>query len=147
MAGEVDGLGPVRDDPRHVSLALAEEDIAAGFPVPNGGRIDGELDINDFLVGSPSSTYVFRVRGDDLCDIGIMGGDYVLADTARALVSGDTVVAKVEGDYVVREFHGGRRPCLISRCLGNEGAAPIPLGEESEVEIVGPVISVVRRYR
>lgn len=126
-----------------VKLPLAQESIPAGFPTPNGGYIDSELDVNEFLVSHPSSTYIYRVDGDSMIEAGIMPDDYVLVDSSMQPRNGDVVVAVVDGDYTVKKLHMGPPPKLVP-C--NKDYQPIQIGEYTEVTIIGPVISVVRKY-
>ncbi|MGN0915517.1 MAG: LexA family protein [Succinivibrio sp.] len=140
---KLDSLGPVGPTNSHVELPLATEGIEAGFPAPNGGHIDGKLDVNEFLVTSPSSTYIYRVHGESMRDAGIMPGDYVLVDSSRAPRDGDAVVARIDSEYTIKELKLYPKPQLVPR---NPDFEPIDIYENSDVVIIGPVISVIRKY-
>ena len=116
MADEVTSYGLVPEANTHVELPVALESIQAGFPAPNGGYIDGNLDVNEFLVNSPSSTYIYRVSGESMIEAGIMPGDFVLVDSSVKPENGDVVVAcflmiklksvipKIFKDFVCKNF-------------------------------------------
>ena len=104
MADEVTSYGLVPEANTHVELPVALESIQAGFPAPNGGYIDGNLDVNEFLVNSPSSTYIYRVSGESMIEAGIMPGDFVLVDSSVKPENGDVVVACVDGEYTIKEL-------------------------------------------
>lgn len=143
MIDKVTKIGPASDNHSHIELPLAQESIQAGFPHPNGGYIDGNLDVNEFLVTSPSSTYIYRVSGDSMCEAGIMHGDYVLVDSSRTVNSGDIVVASVDDEFTIKKIIFGKPDRLVP-C--NKEYSEIEINENTRVVIIGPVISVVRKY-
>ncbi|MBQ9275586.1 MAG: translesion error-prone DNA polymerase V autoproteolytic subunit [Succinivibrio sp.] len=127
----------------HVELPLAEEAIEAGFPSPNGGYIDGGLDVNEFLVQHPENTFIYRVSGESMIEAGILPGDYVLVDNSSPVRNLDIVVASIDGEFTVKQLSLGP-PRRLLPC--NRDFPPLEIAEFSEVKIIGPVISVVRRY-
>lgn len=141
----LDEFGKVAPSHGSMPLPLAEESIIAGFPAPNGGYIEGNLDVNEYLIDHPSATFIYRVSGDSMIDAGIMHGDFVLVDTSREVREGNIVVACVDGSYTIKKLVNVRspRPQLLP-CNSQYG--PIEINEFSDVKIIGPVISVVRKY-
>lgn len=137
-------LGKLPQPRSRVPLPVSLESIPAGFPAPNGGYVDGELDVNEFLVTHPSSTYIYRVSGESMIDAGIMPGDFVLVDSGMTPENEDTVVAMVDGEYTVKKLILHPKPQLVP-C--NPNYSPIEICEFTEVTIIGPVISVIRKYR
>ncbi len=142
---KLEPFGLATEEHLHVELPVATEKIQAGFPRPNGGYVDGRLDVNEFLVNSPSSTYIYRVSGESMRDAGILDGDFVLVDSSVKPRSGDTVVVSVDGEFTIKELKlvRGRQPLLIPR---NPDYSPIEISPDSNVVVIGPVISVVRKY-
>ena len=143
MSYEVSPFAKASSDSIKVELPVATESIQAGFPAPNGGYIDGKLDVNEFLISSPHSTYIYKVSGESMIDAGIMPGDYVLVDSSIEPSNGDVVVALVDGEYTIKELVLSNPPKLVPR---NSEYAPVQITENSLVTIIGPVISVVRKY-
>lgn len=143
MKDSVESLGQVSPANTHIELPLGTESIQAGFPAPNGGYIEGNLDVNEFLIKSPSSTYIYRVSGDSMKDAGIMPGDYVLVDSSVEVRNNDIVVASINGEFTIKEIRLGRVNQLVPR---NEEYPPVAIEENSNVVVIGPVISVVRKY-
>jgi DNA polymerase V len=89
---------------------------SAGFPSPAGDYVEEELDLNAYLVRNKTATYFFRIRGDSLCDIGIMDGDIGAVDRSIPAQLGRVVVATVDGEIVCKVFeHVDDRPALVSR--------------------------------
>ena len=143
MSNEVSPFAKSSSDSIKIELPVATESIQAGFPAPNGGYIDGKLDVNEFLISSPHSTYIYKVSGESMIDAGIMPGDYVLVDSSIEPSNGDVVVALVDGEYTIKELVLSNPPKLVPR---NCEYAPVQITENSLVTIIGPVISVVRKY-
>ena len=139
----VKSFGLVPPAQSHLELPVACESIPAGFPSPNGGYIDGNLDVNQFLVSHPSSTYVYQVTGDSMIEAGIMPDDFVLVDSSIQVRSGDVVVASIDGEFTIKKLEVGPPPRLVPcNCLYQ----PVQIDEGAEVTIIGPVISVIRTY-
>lgn len=143
MSSDVSSLGLVSEANTHIELPVALESVQAGFPAPNGGYVDGNLDVNEFLITSPSSTYVYRVSGESMIDAGIMPGDFVLVDSSVKPNDGDIVVASVDNEFTIKELRLKPRPRLIPQ---NKDYPEVEISENSVVVIVGPVISVIRKY-
>ena len=56
---------PLPDAPRR-PLPLDGVKVSAGFPSPAADYEDARLDINDYLVRNPASTFFFAVQGDSM---------------------------------------------------------------------------------
>ena len=78
-----------------------------------------------------------------MIDAGIMPGDYVLVESSIEPSNGDVVVALVDGEYTIKELVLSNPPKHVPR---NSEYAPVQITENSLVTIIGPVISVVRKY-
>ncbi len=141
---ELDNFGPWVKATSHIELPVAQEKVEAGFPAPNGGYIDGGLDVNEFLVHHPNSTFIYGVHGESMIEAGIMPGDFVLVDTSLEVRYGSIVVASVDGEFTIKKLLKGPPPQLVP-C--NKNFAPLEITEFMEVKIIGPVISVVRKYQ
>ena len=144
MKDSLQSFGKAVEERTHIELPLAQESIQAGFPAPNGGYIDENLDVNEFLVKSPSSTYIYRVSGESMKEAGIMNGDYVLVDSSLEVHDGDVVVASVDNEFTIKEIRFGKTKMLLPR---NREYPPVEITDNSRVVIIGPVISVIRKYR
>lgn len=131
------------DRPR-VEIPLSMEKVAAGFPLPNGGHIDSSLDLNEFCIRHPASSYIFQVEGESLINAGIQPGDYLIVDRAVPPKNGDLVIASIHGEFTAKFFRQGPVPQLIP---ANPEYAPIVITPELECEITGVVVTSFRKYR
>lgn len=143
MRDNLISFGTASESHGEVKLPLAQDSIQAGFPAPNAGYIDGHLDVNEFLVKHPSSTFIYRVSGESMIEAGIMPDDYVLVDASVEANEGDFVVALVDNEYTIKELRLKPKPMLVPH---NHDFKPIIINEYMQVKIIGPVISVVRKY-
>lgn len=124
-------------------LPVSLEKIQAGFPAPNGGHIDGSLDLNEFCIPHPNSCYIFQVSGESMINAGILSGDYLVLDRSKEARNGDIVIASVYGEYTVKYLQLFPKPQLIP---ANPNYKPIDIIPEMDCEIEGVVITSIRKY-
>lgn len=78
------------------------ESVPAGLPfTPETGE-HTPLDITNYLIEHPASTYLVRVRGESMQERGILSGDIVVVDRARIARSGDIVIASFSGAVTLK---------------------------------------------
>jgi repressor LexA len=89
--------------------------------------------------------YVLRVRGDSMCEAGILDGDYVVIEQRETARDGQIVVALVRGEEVTlkRILQQPGRTILYPENSAMEALELDP----SEVEIQGVLVGQMRSYR
>lgn len=85
-------------------LPLAPSKLPCGFPSAAEDWLEDQLDLNQRLVKSPSSTFLFRVEGDSMTGAGINDGDLLVVDRGVRPVHGRVVVATIAGDMTVKRL-------------------------------------------
>lgn len=65
--------------------------VHAGFPNPAADKSLGNLDLHQLLVKRATSTFLFRIAGQDWQDLGIFDGDIAVIDRALDPRSSDIV--------------------------------------------------------
>ena len=78
-----------------VSLELDGEQgvsVHAGFPNPAADRRLSGLDLNQLLIRHPTSTFLFRIRGEQGITQGIFDGDLAVVDRLAAARAHDLVL-------------------------------------------------------
>ena len=88
-------------------LPLANASVHAGFPSPADDYLVKRIDLNEILVTHPQATFLFRVAGDSMQDLGIFDGDLLLVNRALKPCHGNIVVAVVDGEYAVKQLYLG----------------------------------------
>lgn len=144
MQEELLSFGKTVAKSKDLALKVSEDNIDAGFPAFNSGNVDQSLDVNDFLIDHPNSSYIYKVRGESMIDLGIMPGDFVIVDSAKRVQNHDIVVACIDNEFTIKEIVLSNPPQLIAH---NKEYSNIKINENSELKIIGPVVGVVRKYK
>ena len=79
--------------------------INAGFPSPAEDHVDVSLNLNDYLVKHPSSTFYIYVKGDSMIGSGIYDGDLMVVDRSLDPKSNNVVVAVIDGEFTVKKIY------------------------------------------
>lgn len=124
-------------------LPLYGANVRAGFPSPADDHLEQQLDINDYLVERPASTFLLRVAGDSMEGAGIREGDILVVDRSVKPVHDKIVVAALDGDLTVKRLRLKGGAALVAE---NPEYPPIPLHEDMDLMIWGVVTGVIRRY-
>lgn len=132
---------PVSDDRlREVPLVGR---IAAGSPILADEDIEDVIPLPTDLVGQ-GPVFMLTVKGDSMVEAGILDGDLVVVRRQPDAEDGEIVAALVEGEEAtvkrLRREHG-------TVVLVSENPAYDPMVFREGVEILGKVVSVVRRVR
>jgi DNA polymerase V len=99
---------PLPDAPKQY-IPLGAVKVSAGFPSPAADYEDKRLDINDYLVQNPVSTFFFPVEGDSMQGAEIFAGDILVVDKSVRPRHGHIVIAFVDGERLVkRSLQTGR---------------------------------------
>ncbi len=87
-----------------LSIPLASEHIAAGFPSPADNYIDKGIDLNEELIHHPISTFFLRVKGESMSNAGILNGDLLIVDRSLEPQPGNIVVAILDGSFTLKKL-------------------------------------------
>lgn len=109
---------------------LAVENIEEYFPLPVEYAGNQQL-------------FMLRVKGDSMINVGIFENDLIIVEKQSTAVNGDTVVALIEDSITVKTFY--RESDHIRLQPENDFMEPIRVSD-TEVQIVGKVVSLFRQY-
>lgn len=124
-------------------LPIFLSSIKAGFPSPADDYIDKSIDLNEELISHPSSTYLARVSGDSMRDIGIFPNDILIVDKSLTPKIRDIVVASIDGEFLVKRYiKRGNQIILRSE---NSNYKDILISTE-EFDLWGVVIYSIRKH-
>ena len=114
----------------------------AGFPSPATDYIEEDIDLNVHLIKNVPATFIIRVQGKSMVDIGINDGDLLLVDKSLKPKNFSTVIANVHDELVVKSFVQERdKKFLTSGSKNYEDR--ILIDEEADVFIWGVVTYVI----
>lgn len=116
--------------------------IAAGTPILAAEHIEDVLPLPTELVGE-GPVFLLEVRGDSMIDAGIHEGDLVAVHSQPDAVDGEIVAALIDGEEATVKRLRRRGGKVI---LESENAAYEPMVFTEGVELIGKVVSVLRRY-
>lgn len=109
---------------------LAVENIEEYFPLPVDYAPNKQL-------------FILRVQGDSMINAGIYEGDMIIVQKESTAINGDIVVALIDDAVTVKTFY--RESDHIRLQPENDALEPIRVSD-TEVEIVGKVVSLYRQY-
>ncbi len=78
--------------------------VGAGFPSPATDYVEDDIDLNAHLIKNIPSTFLIRVQGKSMNDIGIQDGDLLVVDRSLNPKNFSTVIANVNEELVVKSF-------------------------------------------
>lgn len=133
---------PLLEAPR-VELPLGAVKVSAGFPSPAADYEDKRLDINDYLIRNPVSTFFFSVEGDSMQGAEIFDGDILVVDKSIRPVHGHIVVAFVNGERLVKRLY--RRGSRVALLAENPAYPSLEIDEGIDLEIWGVVVGKFKR--
>jgi repressor LexA len=116
--------------------------IAAGTPILAAEQVDEVIPLPVDLVGS-DPVFLLEVKGDSMVDAGILDGDLVAVRSQKDARDGEIVAALIDGEEATVKRLRRRDGKVI---LEAENPAYEPLVYSDGVELVGKVVSVLRRY-
>jgi len=116
--------------------------VGAGFPSPATDYIEEDIDLNVHLIKNVPATFVIRVQGKSMVDVGINDGDILVVDKSLKPKNFSTVIANVHDELVVKTFvkENGRK-FLTSGSKRIEDK--ILINEEEDVFIWGVITYVI----
>lgn len=117
--------------------------VRAGLPAFADEPAAEGLLIDEYLVDSPSRTFLLTVKGDSMVDAGIFAGDIVVVKRGALATPGDIVVVSANGEGTVKELAQDDSGELYLRAR-NPDYGDIEPAEGFEV--MGVVVGQFRRY-
>ncbi|MBU4610342.1 translesion error-prone DNA polymerase V autoproteolytic subunit [Achromobacter sp. GG226] len=128
---------------RSVFLRLVG-DVRAGFPSPAADFAQERIDLIKQLVVHPQATFLMRVRGDSMRELGIDDGDVVVVDRAIRPRHAHIVVAIVDGEFTCKRLF--QRQGRIKLQAGNPTYPDIVPRDGQTLEVWGVVTSCIKQF-
>lgn len=134
---------PLLQAPR-LALPLDTVKVSAGFPSPAADYEESRLDINEYLVRNPVSTFFFPVQGDSMDGAEIHDGDILVVDKSVRARHGHIVIAFIDGQRLVKRLHS--RAGRVALVAENPNYPALEVKEGMELLIWGVVIGKFKRF-
>jgi len=116
--------------------------VGAGFPSPATDYVEDDIDLNIHLIKNIPSTFLIRVQGKSMNNVGIHDGDLLVVDKSLNPKNFSTVIVNINEDLVVKTFIKEKNQSFLTSSL-KETKNKINLVENPEVLIWGVVTYVI----
>ncbi|HMA68375.1 MAG TPA: translesion error-prone DNA polymerase V autoproteolytic subunit [Candidatus Mcinerneyibacterium sp.] len=133
----------VPDKNQKVSLPYFVTSISAGFPSPADDYIDKKLDLNEYLIENPSSTFYVRVEGDSMIGAGIYSGDILIVDRSLEAQNRKIVLAILNGEFTVKKLIKNEKNIILR--AANKNYPDITVKKDMDFMVWGVVTTVIHR--
>lgn len=125
-----------------LELKLYSHKVVAGFPSPADDNIEDTIDLNEQFIRKPETSFLVKVQGDSMKNVGIYNGDMLVIDKSLNAKDKDIVIAAIDGELTVKRLSmKSTGTWLVPE---NDDYDPILVREESDLVIWGVVTSVLR---
>ena len=114
----------------------------AGFPSPATDYIEEDVDLNVHLIKNVPATFIIRVQGKSMTDVGIYDGDLLVVDRSLKPKNFSTVVANVHDELVVKNFVKSKDQSFLSSG-SRKIEDKIIINQDSDIFIWGVVTYVI----
>lgn len=125
-------------------LPLPASAVRAGFPSPAEDFAVNRLDLTQILITHPQATFLLRVAGASMRDMGIDDGDLLVVDRALKAVHGHVVVAVVDGEFTVKQLY--LRAGRMRLKAANPTFPDIVPRDGQTIEVWGVATSCIKRF-
>ena len=116
--------------------------VGAGFPSPATDYVEDDIDLNSHLIKNIPSTFLIRVQGKSMNNIGIRNGDLLVVDRSLNPKNFSTVIVNVNEELVVKSFVKEKNESFLTSGSKNL-KDKINLTENPEIFIWGVVTYVI----
>ncbi|QSX06513.1 transcriptional repressor LexA [Sedimentibacter sp. zth1] len=115
--------------------------VAAGSPILAVENVEDLMPVPIDLIGNSEESYILKVKGESMIEVGIMNGDYIIVNKQNTAENGDIVVALIDDSATVKTFY--REKDYIRLQPQNSTMSPIIV---KDPYILGVVKGVIRKY-
>ena len=121
-----------------VLLPFHMNKVGAGFPSPATDYVEDDIDLNAHLIKNTPSTFLIRVQGKSMNNVGIRNGDLLVVDRSLNPKNFSTVIVNINEELVVKSFIKEKNQTFLTSG-SKESKDKINLVENPEIVIWGVV--------
>jgi len=115
-------------------------DVKAGFPSEAYEQVDF-LSLSEYLVEKPQASFLLKVDGDSLRDLGILEGDLVIVERSKSANNDQVVLAQVDNEWTLKILKKEGKKTYLQ--AANKKYPPIY--PEDNLQVFGIVKGLVRK--
>jgi DNA polymerase V len=126
------------------TISQAFHSVPAGLPAAANESIHERVSLDSFLISNPTSTVLFRVRGESMTGAGIFDGDLLVVDRSIEPAHGQVVVAAINHEMTVKRLYNKAGEVKLQ--AANPQFKDITFAESDEMSVWGVVTFSLRRW-
>jgi DNA polymerase V len=115
--------------------------VCAGFPSPASDYLEGEIDLNRYLIKNPLATFIVKSQGNCMLQAGIHSGDLLIVDRSIKPKNNSIAITSIDGDLTVKRIKISGKKFLLSS--DNKDYGNVKINNESDIFIWGIVTKVI----
>ena len=120
--------------------------VGAGFPSPATDYIEDDIDLNSHLITNAPATFIIRVQGKSMTNVGIYDGDLLIVDKSLNPKNFSTVIANINEELVVKTLVKSKGNNYLPSGSKNTSDR-INLTDNPEIIIWGVVTYVIHKQQ
>tara|TARA_Y100000817_G_C16737944_1_gene491070 strand:+ start:269 stop:706 length:438 start_codon:yes stop_codon:yes gene_type:complete len=120
--------------------------VGAGFPSPATDYIEDDIDLNSHLITNAPATFIIRVQGKSMTNVGIYDGDLLIVDKSLNPKNFSTVITNINEELVVKTLVKNRGDNYLTSGSKNK-TDKINLTDNPEIIIWGVVTYVIHKQQ
>ena len=124
-----------------MKVTLHLNSARAGFPSPANDYLEGEIDLNRYLIKNSLATFIVKSQGNCMLQAGIHSGDLLIVDKSIKPKNNSIVIASINGDLIVKRIKISGKKFLLTS--DNKEYGNIKINNESDIFIWGIVTKVI----
>ncbi len=124
-----------------MKVTLYLNSVCAGFPSPASDYLEGEIDLNRYLIKNPLATFIVKSQGNCMLQAGIHSGDFLIVDRSIKPKNNSIIIASIDGDLTVKRIKISGKKFLLSS--DNKRYGNVKINNESDIFIWGIVTKVI----
>ena len=130
---------------RKIKIPLSNCSVSAGFPSPADDYMEENIDLNEYLIRNPFSTFFIRVKGDSMMNSGIQDQDLIIVDKSLVPIPGNIVVAILDGEFTIKRLEKKNDELYLK--AENHNYPDFNFKNYGEIQIWGVVIYSIHNFR
>ena len=120
--------------------------VGAGFPSPATDYIEDDIDLNSHLITNAPATFIIRVQGKSMTNVGIYDGDLLIVDKSLNPKNFSTVITNINEELVVKTLIKNKGDNYLTSGSKNT-SDKINLTDNPEIIIWGVVTYVIHKQQ
>ena len=128
---------PIKINSDPLILDVCSWTVVAGFPSPAADYTQQRIDLNNHLIRNKDATYLFRVKGDSMINVGIYENDILLVDRSINPKHDHIILAQLNNEFTVKKLY--RRGGIVKLIAENNIYPPRLIKEEDDLIAWGVV--------